>query len=82
MPHILLTGAGFTRNWDGWLAKELEGDLLARLADDRQLNKLLQCSSSYEDALEKARSPGFSGLSLTPAQVKRLRGRSKSHSGQ
>src|SRR6266849_893499 len=22
MPHILLTGAGFTRNWGGWLADE------------------------------------------------------------
>lgn len=39
--HILLTGAGFTRNWGGWLAKELEGDLLARLAQDRELRDLL-----------------------------------------
>lgn len=70
--HILLAGAGFTRNWGGWLAKELEGDLLARLADDRQLSKLLQSSSNYEDALEKARSPGFSSADVGPAQVKRF----------
>lgn len=72
MTHILLTGAGFTRNWDGWLAKELEGDLLARLADDYQLNRLLQSSSNYEEALEKAKSPGYSGVTLTPTQVKRF----------
>jgi hypothetical protein len=22
MPHYLLTGAGFSRNWGGWLANE------------------------------------------------------------
>jgi hypothetical protein len=56
MPHILLTGAGFTRNWGGWLAKELEGDLLARLANDRELRKLVQESANYEKHL-KSRVP-------------------------
>ena len=72
MTHILLTGAGFTRNWGGWLAKELEGDLLARLANDRELRKLIQESANYEEALEIARSPGFSGHNLGPGAVKRL----------
>lgn len=72
MSHILLTGAGFTRNWGGWLAKELEGDLLARLANDRELRKLVQESANYEEALEIARSPGLSGRSLGPEAVKRL----------
>ena len=26
MSHLLLTGAGFTRNWGGWLASEIEGE--------------------------------------------------------
>jgi hypothetical protein len=26
MTHLLLAGAGFTHNWKGWLAKEMEGD--------------------------------------------------------
>ena len=65
MTHILLTGAGFTYNWGGWLAKELEGDLLARVSGDRALLRLLQLSSNYEEALEKARAPGFSGLSVS-----------------
>jgi hypothetical protein len=72
MTHILLTGAGFTRNWGGWLAKELEGDLLARLANDRELRKLVQESANYEEALEIARSSGFSGRSLGPEAIKRL----------
>jgi hypothetical protein len=29
MPHYLLTGAGFSRNWGGWLANEVFEYLLA-----------------------------------------------------
>jgi hypothetical protein len=56
--HLLLTGAGFSRNFGGWLAKEVEGDLLARVASDEQLRRLIQDSQNYEDALGKARSAG------------------------
>jgi hypothetical protein len=42
MTHILLAGAGFTRNWGGWPAKELERSLLARLAPHEQLRRLVQ----------------------------------------
>jgi hypothetical protein len=70
MPHILLTGAGFSRNWGGWLAKELEGDLLARLAPHEQLRRLVQNSENYEEALGKARTPGFSGIGVSPAELK------------
>jgi SIR2-like domain len=72
MTHILLTGAGFTRNWGGWLAKELEGDLLARLARHEQLRRLVQNSENYEEALGKARSPGYSGVPVSAEQVKIL----------
>jgi hypothetical protein len=72
MTHILLTGAGFTRNWGGWLAKELEGDLLARLAPHEQLSRLVQNSENYEEALGKARNPGYSGIAVSPAQLKIL----------
>jgi len=72
MTHVLLTGAGFTRNWGGWLAKELEGDLLARLAPHEQLRRLVQNSENYEEALGKARSPGYSGVGVSPAQLKAL----------
>jgi hypothetical protein len=68
--HILLTGAGFTKNWGGWLAKELEGDLLARLAPYPQLRRLVQNSESYEDALGKARSSSYNGISIPPRELK------------
>jgi hypothetical protein len=42
MTPILLTGAGFTRNWGGWLAKEIEGDLLGRLLEDPNLRQRVQ----------------------------------------
>jgi hypothetical protein len=70
MTHILLTGAGFTRNWGGWLAKELEGDLLVRLASHEQLRQLVQNSANYEEALGKARAPGDSGISISAVQLK------------
>jgi hypothetical protein len=72
MPHILLTGAGFTHNWGGWLAKELEGDLLARLAAHDTLRRLIQFSENYEEALAKARSGGDRGLRISPDQLKIL----------
>jgi len=52
MTHLLLTGAGFTRNWGGWLGKEIEGDLLGRLADERLVRTLVQNSANFEVALE------------------------------
>jgi hypothetical protein len=67
--HILLTGAGFTRNWGAWLAKELEGDLLGRLAPHPNLQLLIQNSSNFEEALEIARSDG---TSMSRDQVRTL----------
>ena len=70
MPNILLTGAGFTRNWGGWLAKELEGDLLGRVHGNERLRMLLQNSDSFEEALlslqqEAKRADGQSSAHLT-----------------
>jgi hypothetical protein len=64
--HLLLTGAGFTYNWGGWLAKELEGDLLGRLAPSPVLQHLVQNASNFEEALDAART------SLAPDQVRTL----------
>ncbi|HEY6927564.1 MAG TPA: hypothetical protein VI653_29075, partial [Steroidobacteraceae bacterium] len=69
MSYILLTGAGFSRNWGGWLAKELEGDLLARLAAHPPIRRLVQSSRSYEHALEQARNPQTSGVQFSGAQL-------------
>ena len=50
MSHFLLLGAGFSRNWDGWLASEIGSDLAGRLADDALFSSLL-AAKSFEDAL-------------------------------
>jgi hypothetical protein len=51
MARILLLGAGFSRNWNGWLADEVRGKLLARLAEDAELHRIVTKSPSFEDAL-------------------------------
>lgn len=61
MTHILLTGAGFTRNWGGWLAKEIAGDLLGRVAGDPALRNLLQHSESFESVLESLQAESERG---------------------
>jgi hypothetical protein len=58
--YLLLTGAGFTHNWGGWLAKELEGDLLGRLATIPALQRLVQNAANFEEALDTARG-SFAG---------------------
>ena len=51
MTHILLTGAGFTRNWGGWLAKEIEGDLLQRLCGNWEVHDRIRAADGFEAAL-------------------------------
>lgn len=56
-PAILLTGAGFSRNWGGWLANEAFEYLLGcRELNDRVRNLLWQCyedRSGFEGALAR-----------------------------
>jgi hypothetical protein len=55
MAHILLTGAGFSRNWGGWLANEVFGHILDAPDIDEQLRSRLWqsrlCSEGFEDTL-------------------------------
>lgn len=53
MNYVLLLGAGFSRNWGGWLASELIGDLLTRVGDDAHLNQLLRRANGFEQVLEQ-----------------------------
>lgn len=43
-------GAGFSRNWGGWLASELNGDLLGRVSDI-DLRRRLQNTHAFETVL-------------------------------
>jgi hypothetical protein len=74
MTHVLLTGAGFSRNWGGWLASEAFEYLLGCTKLDSDLRTLLWKSKGagggFEDALadlqvEYTRAP-------VPATKKRL----------
>ncbi|RLJ64657.1 hypothetical protein [Sulfurisoma sediminicola] len=51
MSHIALLGAGFSRNWGGWLAAEVLGELLSRVANDRETYSRLRNSGNFEDTL-------------------------------
>jgi SIR2-like domain len=52
MSLLLLTGAGFSRNWGGWLAREVHTDIAMRLSGDLYLRELLQKHNDFEGALE------------------------------
>ncbi len=57
MPQILLTGAGFSRNWGGWLANEAFEYLLGCPQIDSDLRMLLwSYDGNYEKALDELQS--------------------------
>lgn len=65
MPHLVLLGAGFSRNWGGWVASEAFEYLLGcpEIIADQQLRQLLwthQLSGGFESALAELQSPGTS----------------------
>lgn len=55
MTHLLLLGAGFSRNYGGWLADELTGDIMGRVSRDPHLLAYLQDQNGFEAALETVR---------------------------
>jgi hypothetical protein len=48
--RVLLLGAGFTRNWGGWLAAEFVGELCGRLQDRPHLNEMFRVYGNFEKA--------------------------------
>jgi hypothetical protein len=59
MPHFLLIGAGFTRNWGGPLSDEVTGSLLGDLHDDAELSAALR-RGPFEDAFQGFQRPAGS----------------------
>ena len=51
MSHVALLGAGFSRNWGGWLATEVLGELLGRIVNDREAYARLRRNKNFEDTL-------------------------------
>lgn len=56
MSHVLLLGAGFSRNYGGWLADELTGDIMGRVSRDAILLSYLRDENGFEAALESVRN--------------------------
>ncbi len=54
MPHYLLTGAGFSRNWGGWLANEVFEYLLGAPEVDDRLRSILWDAKLRGDGFEGA----------------------------
>jgi len=66
-PHrFLLTGAGFTKNFGGWLAAEFQEHLLskAQIRSSPELLQLVQTVPSFEQALAKARNGLITNVNL------------------
>jgi hypothetical protein len=56
MPHYLLTGAGFSRNWGGWLANEAFEYLLGAPEIDDYLRRILWRAKLWGQGFEGALS--------------------------
>lgn len=70
MSHILLLGAGFSRNWGAPLASEVTGSLLGALHDDAELARRLR-RGPFEDAFagfQRPRGDGADSLRLRRLQ--------------
>jgi hypothetical protein len=58
--RVLLTGAGFTKNWGGFLATEVWDVIFGRVSGRRALRDLLLQQRLFEEALGEARAGGYS----------------------
>jgi hypothetical protein len=59
--RIALLGAGFTRNWGGWLASELVGELCGRVDGDTELLRRLKEIRNFEQVLGELRQEANRG---------------------
>lgn len=59
---IALLGAGFTRNWGGWLASELAGELCGRVGNDDVLLQRLKVTRNFEQVLGELRQDANRGI--------------------
>jgi hypothetical protein len=73
MGTVLLTGAGFSRNWGGRLAREFNATVAMRLRNDRALADLFDHNSNFEEALADLQNTAVvSNRSDAAAQLQRL----------
>jgi hypothetical protein len=58
VTYNLLLGAGFSRNWGGWLANEVNEYLLGDANLPKSLKEEILCGGGFEVVLGKLQSPG------------------------
>lgn len=61
--HVLLLGAGFSRNWGGWLASEVIGELCGRLVNEPDVVRLLMNKRNFEEVLAQLQQEARTGES-------------------
>src|SRR5260370_40311439 len=67
--HILLIGAGFSRNWNAPLASEVASSLVQQFGDDRHIRDLLtQHNRNFENALSQIQREYLSAPSSAVAK--------------
>lgn len=69
--RVLLLGAGFSRNWGGWLASEVVGELCGRLAGDAYLLQLFRRTPNFEAVYGQVRQEAARG-SESKERLRRL----------
>jgi hypothetical protein len=73
MGAVLLTGAGFSRNWGGRLAKEVNTSVAMRVQNDPYLADLLHRNPNFEEALTELQNAcAISVRQETAEQLRRL----------
>ena len=70
MNAVLLTGAGFSHNWGGRLAREVNTAVAMRLQGDSHLANLLQRNPNFEEALTELQNE--CAISSRPDSIERL----------
>src|SRR6266566_6264859 len=72
MNSILLTGAGFSANWGGRLAREVNTAVSRRVADDANLAALLHRNPNFEEALAELQNAAAISTAGAKDQLQRL----------
>jgi hypothetical protein len=72
MNSVLLTGAGFSANWGGRLAREVNTAVARRVSDDAYLAALLDRNPNFEEALAELQNATAISTPGAKEQLQRL----------
>lgn len=61
MNSVLLIGAGFSRNWGGWLVSEVMDSVLGRIAGNPELQRIVTQTGDFEYALDVVQRAAANG---------------------